>query len=94
MVRVILGVLIGLTLAACRADKLFPYFYYSLDAMTYNGDLRGPVPANDLPLSGCMPTDIDKAPCTVMFTSAFLRMKEAHIKTQVDLIACQRSNSE
>lgn len=90
MGRLILGLLLGITLAACRADKLFPYFYYSLDAMTYTGDLRGPEPADDIPLKSCMPTDADKAPCMVMFTSAFLRLKEAHIKSQIDLIDCQK----
>jgi hypothetical protein len=91
MGKVIVAFFLGFTLSACVADKLFPYFYYSLDAMTYNGDLRGPKPADDLPLKVCMPTEVDKAPCTVMFTSAYLRMKEDHIKCQLDLIAAQRA---
>jgi hypothetical protein len=90
MVKVIVAFIMGFTLSACVADKLFPYFYYSLDANSYEGQMRGPKPADDIPLQSCYPTDGNKAPCVVMFTSAFLRLKEDHIKCQLDLDAAQR----
>lgn len=90
MVRIAIAFLMGVTISACMANKLFPFRYYSLDAESYEGKLLGPSVDQDLLLSMCRPTDIDSAPCMVMFTSAFLRMKEAYMTCQVDLQAAQR----
>ena len=89
MAKVIFAFILGVTVSACVAAQ-FPFHYYALDSDSYEGKLRGPTEADDLLLKMCKPTDIDKAPCMVMFTSAFLRMKENYLKCQIDLDVLQR----
>jgi hypothetical protein len=91
MVKVIASFILGITVSACIASVDFPYHYYALDADSYNGALKGPTKSDDLLLKMCVPTEKDKAPCLVMFTSAFLRLKETHEKCQIDLAAIQRT---
>lgn len=89
MGKVALGFTLGLILSACVAST-FPYKYYALDADSYTGSLKGPTTSEDLLMTMCRPTDSDKAPCLVMFTSAFLRLKESYQKCQVDLETLQK----
>jgi len=91
MGKVVLGFVSGITLSACLASNLFPFKYYALNAVSYDGTLMGPTADQDLLLKMCSPTEADKAPCMVMFTSQFLRLKEAHMKCQIDLDAAQRA---
>ena len=92
MGKIVVGFLLGVTISACVAST-FPYKFYALEADSYNGVLKGPTTADDTVLSMCRPTDQDKAPCLVMFTSAFLRLKESYQKCQIDLKSAQE-NSE
>jgi hypothetical protein len=86
---VIIAFIAGVTISACVANN-FPYFYYALDSQEYTGVLRGPTEANDIDMKECMPTERDKAPCTVMFTDVFLRLKEDYIKCQKSLIQAEK----
>ena len=90
MGKIVTGFLSGLLLSACLASNLFPFKYYALDANSYDGKLIGPTSDQDLLLKLCSPTDNNKAPCMVLFTSEFLRLKEAYMKCQIDLDAAQR----
>lgn len=91
MGKIVLGFFSGIMLSACLASNLFPFKYYALNANSYEGSLIGPTTDQDLLLKMCAPTEADKAPCLVMFTSDFLRLKEAHMKCQIDLDAAQRT---
>lgn len=84
--RFAVGVLVGLCLAACAAAT-FPYKYYGLDVA--NSMLLGPTPADDLALSSCLPSAIDKSPCVGMFSDAFLKLKQDYLDTKNQLISCQ-----
>ena len=90
MGKVVFGVMLGMTISACVAST-FPYKFYALDADSYMGVLKGPTTSEDLLLTMCRPSDNDKAPCLVMFTSAFLRFKESYQKCQIDLKAAQEN---
>jgi hypothetical protein len=83
------GIVIG-SAFACIADPVFPYKYYFMDAISYEGKLNGPTPADDKNLLACKPTEEDKAPCTVMLTADFLRMKQNDLLYQSDLNYCKR----
>jgi hypothetical protein len=91
VVKMLAAFILGVTVSACVASVEFPYHYYALDADSYSGSLKGPSKTDDLLLKMCLPTDKEKAPCLVMFTSAFLRLKEAHEKCQIELDAIQRT---
>lgn len=84
MGKVILGFISGLILSAC-VGSVFPFKYYTLDAKSYEGKLLGPTEDKDLLLSMCAPSQADKAPCIVLFTSEFLRLKDNYLKCQIDL---------
>jgi len=90
MGKIILGFSFGIMLSACLASNLFPFRYYSLSANSYEGMLLGPSSDQDLLLKICAPTDADKAPCMVMLTSEFLRLKQAHAMCQISLDNAQR----
>lgn len=89
MGRVVLSFILGLAISACVAST-FPYKYYALDSDSYTGTLKGPTQDQDVLMSMCLPSEHDKAPCLVMFTSAFMRLKESYMKCQVDLEAAQK----
>lgn len=91
MGRVSIGFLVGILITAC-VSSTFPFKYYALDANSYDGKLVGPISSQDLLLKMCSPSDADKAPCMVLFTSEFLRLKESYMKCQVDLSAAQRGH--
>lgn len=90
MGRIVISFFLGLSISACIASQ-FPYKYYVLDADSYAGQLKGPSVDQDIVLKMCQPTKDDKAPCLVMFTSAFMRLKEAHQKCLIDLDSIQRT---
>lgn len=85
---ILLGVLIGVTLSACATG--FPYKYYTLDAISFEGWLRGPKPADDITLERCKPTAEDKAPCVVMFTKDVYRLRADYEQMEFELDQCQR----
>lgn len=89
MGKVALSFTLGLILSACIASK-FPFRYYTLDADSYEGALLGPTEDQDKALRLCAPSETNKAPCLVLFTSEFLRLKESYIKCQIDLDRAQR----
>lgn len=84
-----LGLIAGLCLFGC-AGAAFPYRYYALDAESYSGSLRGPEPKDDISLLECRPSDSDKAPCMVMRTDSFLKVKLEYKDMQDKLKACER----
>lgn len=83
-----LGIAIGAVVSACAS--VFPYKYYSLDAESFFGSLRGPEPKDDLSLMLCKPTENDKAPCMVLFTKDLLSLKLEFLNLQNELEACRR----
>jgi hypothetical protein len=87
--KVGLGFTVGLILSACVSAN-FPFKYYTLEAASYDGKLLGPHSDKDLLLAMCTPTEMDRGPCIVLFTSEFLRLKDAYLKCQVDLDAVSR----
>lgn len=78
-----------LLLTAC-AGVAFPYKYYGLSAVTYNGTLVGPDAGSDLTLDKCAPTKSDDAPCIVMLKPDFLLMKKDYKDTKTQLISCEK----
>lgn len=83
------GFITGLIISGCLSAE-FPFKYYTLEAKSYDGKLLGPIADKDLLLSMCSPSEADKAPCLVLFTAEFLRLKDSYLKCQVDLKAAQR----
>lgn len=81
-----IGVLLGLSLAAC-AGATFPYKHYGIDLDAQA--LRGPTPSDDLSLSVCLATATDKSPCTAMMTEVFDEMELDYRDTKDKLITCQ-----
>ncbi len=90
MGKIVFGAMLGVTICACVAST-FPYKFYALDASSYTGTLKGPTASEDLLLTMCHPTEQDKAPCLVVFTSVFLRLKESYQKCQIDLKSAQEN---
>ena len=84
------GLLLGIMFSACLASSPFPFHYYALSAASYEGKLIGPTEDKDLLFKLCSPSDSDKAPCMVMLTADFMRLKETHMKCMNDLDASQR----
>lgn len=91
MGKIAFSFVFGLILSACIASK-FPFRYYTLNADSYDGSLLGPTDSQDVALKMCAPTESNRAPCLVLFTSEFLRLKESYIKCQIDLDRAQRGN--
>lgn len=89
MVRLAGWIFIGSVLGGCATES-FPYKYYALRADSYEGTLKGPDESEDLPLKMCSPTEQDQAPCLLLFTPVFLRLKENYLKCQIDLESIQR----
>jgi hypothetical protein len=93
----VLGLSLGFVLFGC-ATIAFPYRYYGLDAVSYDGSLLGPKPAQDLSLKECEPdlekpgTPAKRGKCVVMLAPEFFKLKADHLKLQSDLIACQKGS--
>lgn len=82
------GFLACLTLI-CGCAATYPYKYYGLAAASYQGRLLGDKPENDLDLLICTPTPQDAAPCIVMRSPDYLRLK-ADYKTLIEALnRCQ-----
>ena len=90
MGKVIMGIVLGVILSSCLASSPFPFRYYALNAASYEGQLVGPTEDKDLLFSMCAPSEGDKAPCMVMLTADFMRLKESYLKCEIDLDAAQR----
>jgi hypothetical protein len=88
--NVLLGFIAGVTVVACSGLPKFPYKHYSLAAVAYDGSLLGPKPENDRNLKECAPTELDKAPCQVIFTKDLLKLKADYLETKVKLISCEQ----
>lgn len=94
-----LGVVFGLSLAACAGAK-FNYRWYSLRAAEYTGTLLGQSPKDDLSFEECHP-DPEPSPgvspgpapkrvkCVVLLTDEFLRLRTEHLELEQRLIECQ-----
>lgn len=96
MVRVLVfGVVLGFLLDGCATPAAFTYKFYGLDAVSYDGNLQGPSPAQDLALKVCEPipatptTPAKPGQCVVMLRAEFYRMKSDFLVIQSDLVACQ-----
>lgn len=85
------GLLIGVLVSACAAVA-FPYKYYQLLIVSYDGTLRGPTATDDLNFKVCAPTAADRNPCAVMLTKDFMALKLDYLQTKTDLIACQKGH--
>jgi hypothetical protein len=90
MAKLIAGFLMGVvTVSACASLPVFPFKYYSLDAENYTGTLKGPDASQDVDFKRCLPNSQDAAPCMVMFTASFLKMRDEYLEMKVDLKACE-----
>lgn len=82
-----IGVLLGLSLAAC-AGATFPYKFYGVSLE--QDKLLGPTPADDISLSlNCHWTNADASPCVAMLDGVFYAMKQDYLDTKNKLIACE-----
>jgi hypothetical protein len=82
----IIGVLLGLSLAAC-AGAAFPYKYYGLDLV--DKKLLGPTPTDDLDLSVCDAIASNRSPCIAVMGDAMMALKQDYLDTKNQLIDCQ-----
>jgi len=91
-VKLLGAFLLGVIVSAC-ASPIFPYRFYGLDAVNYDGTLKGPKPAQDLNLKECQPpiTQPDKAMCMVVKTQDYLLLRNDYLGCKVELEACQRN---
>lgn len=87
----LIGLGIGIVLSACALPK-FPYKFYTLSAVNYDGTLKGPKPADDLNLKECEPpiSNPNKAMCMVLKVSDYLRLKQDYLSTKIDLEKCEQ----
>lgn len=67
----------------------FTFRYYGLAAAHYDGSLLGPSADKDVPFSKCAPSEADKGPCVVMFTSEFFALKQDYLNIKAALKECQ-----
>lgn len=88
----VFSTLVFTALTACKSAPIFPYKYYALDAVSYDGTLKGPTPDKDINLKECAPTADNKAPCMVLFTYDLLDLKKEYKQLQYDLYKCQQGN--
>ena len=92
----IFGLVIGFLLDGCATPAGFIYKYYGMDAVSYDGNLLGPKPVNDLSLKLCEPipptaTHPGKSgQCVVMLRDEFFKMKGDFLILEKNLIACQQ----
>jgi hypothetical protein len=87
----VIGLACGIVVTACALPK-FPYKFYTLKAVNYDGSLLGPTPAEDLNLKECMPPleKPNKAMCMVVPVDVYLRLKKDYLDTKIDLEKCER----
>jgi hypothetical protein len=83
------GLVVGLTPWGC-ASISFPYHFYNLQPVSYEGSLLGPTPADDLPLSICTPDASSQGKCVVMISEQFFKLKADYLTTKQALVDCQR----
>lgn len=80
------GLILGLLAVGCAG---FTFKYYGLAAVSYDGTLLGPSADKDVPFSRCAPTEADKGPCVIMFTSEFFALKTDYQNLKAQLKECQ-----
>lgn len=87
--QVLVGFVIGFLVVSC-AGLSFGYKFYGLQVAHYDdGTLLGPKAADNLPFTVCEPTAADKAPCIVMLSAEFNRLKADYMDTKQKLNECQ-----
>lgn len=69
----------------CAFNPTFLYKYYGMNAVSYDGSLLGPLPADDLTLKTC--EGIGK--CVVMLQTEFFKLKLDYMNLEIDLNTCQ-----
>lgn len=84
----------ALIMTACGAVAQFNYRYYSVDAVKYDGYLRGPTADKDLPFETCKPTPGKAAPCLAMLKDQYLALKADYLNIQTQLANCQRGGAQ
>lgn len=90
------GLVLGFLMDGCATPAGFIYKYYGLDAVSYDGSLRGPKPATDIPLEVCSPVaatptlPAKPGQCVVMLREEFYRMKGDFLILEKNLVACQQ----
>lgn len=82
--------LLVIILPACGAT--FAYKFYGVDAVSYEGNLLGEKPEDDIPFARCKPDDVEKGKCVVMLKEEFFQMKADYLQTKQALIDCQKGN--
>lgn len=85
------GMLFMLLALGC-AGMQFPYKYYGIDAVSYEGKLLGPEPKDDIDFKMCAPTEFDKSPCIVMKTKDVLTLKLDYLETAAKLKQCEQNS--
>lgn len=76
-----------IVLAGCA----WGYRSYYLRMATYDGKLIADRVENDLPLTFCTPTQVDKNPCVVMFREEFYKLKRTYERMRIELNDCQKN---
>jgi len=82
------GALVSLILMACAGAG---FKYYGMQGVSFeNGTLLGPTSVDDLPFSRCMPNNLSKNPCIVMFASEFFALKQDYEDVKQKLKDCEK----
>lgn len=98
--NITLGICLGF-LIGCGTVAFFPYRFYVLDSVSYDGTLRGPDKdgSKDLSLDKCKPDlqdpnhpeiEPNKAKCVVMLTLEFKQLKDDKESCDQKLSDCQK----
>lgn len=67
------------------------YRYYTLELPEYDkGKLKGPEEKEDLPMEVCKPNAADHAPCFVILSDEFFKIKRDLKDAQEKLKACEQ----
>ena len=87
---VLAAMLIG-GLGSCSS---FPYRHYGLDAKSYEGQLLGPEPKDDLPLTVCQPDEQTKGKCIVVLAAEWFRLRQEYESMLARLKACEEQSPQ
>lgn len=79
-----------LGLLSC-ASLPFPFHYYNPVPDSYSGQLLGPTPKDDLPLTVCAPDVNSQGRCVILLAEEFFKLKAEYLTTKQALIDCQKS---
>lgn len=85
---ILIGIIGGFCLGA-GSCATFPYKWYGMSGISYDGKLLGPSAELDKDFTACAPTPKEKNPCVVMFTDEFKLLQIDYGDCKNQLNDCQ-----